>query len=94
MDTKLFTKKDLYIAFAKRFAYEVAIKSAIAIAITTSAHGTLPNLDDLSDILRNSAMIVAQKEIRKYLHSKQNVKPALSRHKNEMELKLRMRSIL
>ncbi|MFZ4558547.1 MAG: hypothetical protein ACOYN8_19455 [Pseudanabaena sp.] len=81
------SKKSLCIDFAKRFAYKVASQSAITIVITASAHGTLPNLDDLSDILRNSAILAAQQEIRKYMHPKQNVKPVLSRRKNEMELK-------
>lgn len=83
MDTKLFTKKNLYIAFAKRFAYKVVIESAITIAITASAHGTLPNLDDLSDILRKSAILAAQQEVLKYLHfKKQNIKTTRSESKN------------
>lgn len=80
MDT--YTKKSLCIAFAKRFAYEVAIKSAIAIAVTASAHGTLPNLEDLSDIFRKSAILAEQQEVLKYLHLKtQNIKPTLSESK-------------
>ncbi|PZO37307.1 MAG: hypothetical protein DCF19_19195 [Pseudanabaena frigida] len=70
--------------FTKRFACKVAINSAIAIVTTASAHGTLPNWEELSDIVCKSTFVAVQQEVLKHLHpKKQKAKPALSESKNE-----------
>lgn len=74
--------------FTKRLACKVVINSAIAIVTTASAHGTLPNLNEISDIVCKSTFVAVQQEVLKYLRSqkqnvKQNVNPALSKSKKE-----------
>jgi hypothetical protein len=70
--------------FTKRLAYKVVINSAIAIVTTASTQGTLPNWEELSDIVCKSAVVAVQQEVIKHLHpKKQNVKPVLTGSKNE-----------
>ena len=70
--------------FTKRLAYKVVINSTIAIVTTASTQGSLPNWDDLPDILRKSLFVAVQQEVIKHLHpKKQNVKPVLTGSKNE-----------
>jgi hypothetical protein len=78
-----FSTKAVY-NFTKRLACKVVINSAIAIATTASAYGTLPNLEEISEIVCKSAVVAAQQEVLKHLHpKKQNVKPAISESKND-----------